>query len=144
MVNFGNFDSKGANVDRRRPDNANAKLGVLSSRSLIPFHGGKKEIYFMDFIQPPSIFPISWRDSSKKTYFLSLMALVSIQALMRYFKNFSLISILLSIRSLLLFWLFECAKSVSSMTSRMRFSHLCPKVNLSFLGNIWVVEFKAK
>lgn len=34
LVNVGNFDAKGVNVNRNRPDNSNPNLGVSLSRSL--------------------------------------------------------------------------------------------------------------
>ena len=54
LVNVGNFDADGANVNRNRPGNHNDNLGVAFSRSLF---------YLEVLIQPPSILPISMTDS---------------------------------------------------------------------------------
>ena len=63
LVNVGNCDAKGANVNRNSPDNQNDNLGASLSRN-----AGKKDsqkpLYgvFVEgsiFIQPPSMRPIS-------------------------------------------------------------------------------------
>lgn len=41
LVNFGNFNADGANVNRWKPDNANDNLGALFSRSLTSRLGGR-------------------------------------------------------------------------------------------------------
>ena len=40
LVNVGNFDAKGANVNNDRPDNRNDNLGVSFSRSVPRLYGG--------------------------------------------------------------------------------------------------------
>lgn len=67
LVNLGNFDSKGANVNRRNPDNANSNLGVCFSRSVQKLLD-KFQAVFVYLIQPPVIFPISIIFSSNLIY----------------------------------------------------------------------------
>lgn len=68
LVNVGNFDSNGANLNDWNPDNSNDNIGVSFSRSLRPdYVSGFSSFNF--FIQPPSIFPISCKFSSNFIYF---------------------------------------------------------------------------
>ncbi len=71
LVNAGNFDSDGVNVNRWNPDNANDNLGVLLSRSVdnrkckhTPYYTGVCLLFWRDRIHPPSMRPISFSSSS--------------------------------------------------------------------------------
>ena len=47
LVNVGNFDSEGVNVNRNNPDNSNDNLGVAFSRSLYPALNGGVFLFWL-------------------------------------------------------------------------------------------------
>ncbi len=51
LVNVGNFDDKGANVNRNKPDNHNDNLGVCFSRS-VQLKGALKRPFDMTAFNP--------------------------------------------------------------------------------------------
>ena len=61
LVNFGNFDADGTNVNRWNPKNRNGNLGVSFSRRVVDKTAGFSQWFYelSDRIQPPSILPIS-------------------------------------------------------------------------------------
>lgn len=75
LVNVGNFDANGANVNNWKPDNVNDNLGVSFSRSL--YQNEPCWFVLVSFIQPPSIRPISTSAFSRVRYFFWSSALTS-------------------------------------------------------------------
>lgn len=76
LVNVGNFDSDGVNVNSNQPDYSNDNLGVAFSRSLcrrLDFFQKVGSFGFLGlrmlFIQPPNILPISSKLSCNARYF---------------------------------------------------------------------------
>lgn len=81
-VNVGNFDENGLNVNNWNDHDRNDNLGVSSSRQFVlskaPRYGALCVFSgFIDFIQPPSILPISSICCCMAVYFLPSMAFVS-------------------------------------------------------------------
>gem|GEM_PF-3719970 len=143
LVNVGNFDSDGVNVNRNTPDNSNDNLGVCFSRSLSPpaFLKSGRVFYFRLFIQPPSIRPISSSVSSRDMYVFFSIARTSEQIRTNVCRTFNFKSASASTAGFLLSG-FEFARNSNSSISSVAFSHFCPKVKRSFLGNIFVQEYK--
>lgn len=84
LVNVGNFDADGANLNSWNPDNSNGNIGVSFSRSLCPDYIDYISGFsiFKLFIQPPSIDPISCNGLSNNKYLFRFIALTSKEILM--------------------------------------------------------------
>ena len=70
VLNSGNFDSDGVNVDRNRMNDRNDNLGLSPSWTCDTFH--TPPVFYwrgvVFFIQPPSICPISFRSFDNSIY----------------------------------------------------------------------------
>lgn len=115
LLNFGNADATGANVNRNNPDNSNANLGVVSSRrnqiskslscgrlleSKDNCVSGATFGFLISLIQLPIMRPISSAPSESSAYPASLRHLVPC-ASRKCIKNIlRMMSILLIMRSL--------------------------------------------
>ena len=109
LLNFGNADATGANVNRNRPDNANDNLGAESSRRNHTFSEGPGEnrtscavfilSLFVSLIQFPIILPISRRFSESCAKPASFKHCVLCASRRCIESILSMVSILLMIRS---------------------------------------------
>lgn len=71
LVNVGNFNANGANVNRWTPDNVNDNLGLIFSRSLcLALNGG---VFFLDIFYPATK---HFTDFLKKFFALNILSLI--------------------------------------------------------------------
>ena len=132
-VNVGNFDAKGLNVNNNWDNNRNNNLGLASARQAslsqrTPAQSGRSHYTsLVDFIQPPSMRPISSISDSSATYRLLSMAFTSLASRM---KTRSMLSLVLAISKTGSFAaLFVCpATMMPSSTSSRRSSLFCQRV----------------
>lgn len=143
LVNVGNFDADGANLNNNRPDNPNDNLGVCSSRSasqkednrpLWPVcrNGG---FYVGSLIHPPSIFPISTSREESSIYVFSGIApqsLVSRTSTLR--RSSSILHSCSTTRRLYPRRLFARSSVMNSCTASR--SSVAPRAWRSYLANL--------
>ena len=133
----GNFNPNGnLNVNRNlNADNHNPNLGGRSSVV--------GSCYLSDFLQPPSILPISCRACSSWRYFLLSRACISLASLTSILRRSKEAIDFSSIGNFLSGVVVPAAKTCSKII-KARLSIFCPRVKRSFLGKSFKLWYKSK